>query len=172
MTRTGQTQARAKSEPALPTRLTLPWLLAEMVGAGLIPPEAPAQVKPPASKKGEDVSHPLVVAAAQDWPDRRQPNNRLTIEVLTQWLAHRLRLPYLRIDPLSLEVGKLTEVVPYAYASRVGILPIKSGPQGIVFAVKDPLALDWMRELQPALKVPLKRVCSNPQDVDRYLVEF
>jgi general secretion pathway protein E len=172
MTRTGQSHARAKSEPALPTRLSLQWLLTEMVNAGLIPPEAVTQVKPPVGKKGEDVSHPLVVAAAQDWPDRRQPNNRLTIEVLTQWLAHRLRLPYLRIDPLSLEVGKLTEVVPYAYASRVGILPIKTGPQGIVFAVKDPLAIDWVRELQPALKVPLRRVCANPQDIDRYLVEF
>jgi general secretion pathway protein E len=172
MTRTGQSHARSKSEPALPTRLSLQWLLSEMVGAGLIPPEAATQVKPPVGKKGEDVSHPLMVVAAQDWPDRRQPNNRLTIEVLTQWLAHRLRLPYLRIDPLSLEVGKLTEVVPYAYASRAGILPVKTGPQGIVFAVKDPLAIDWMRELQPALKVPLRRVCSNPQDIDRYLVEF
>ena len=172
MTRTGPSHARSKSETALPTRLTLQWLLGEMVTAGLIPPEAPHQLKIPVEKKGAEAAHPLVVAAAQEWPDRREPNSRLTIEVLTQWLAHRLRLPYLRIDPLTLEVGKLTEVVPYAYASRVGILPIKSGPQGMVFAVKDPLAIDWMRELQPALKVPLKRVCSNPQDIDRYLVEF
>ena len=172
MTRTGQSHARAKSESALPHRLSLQWLLGEMVTAGLIPPEAPTQVKMPAGKKGAEIPHPLVIAATQDWPDRRQPNNRLGIEVLTQWLAHRLRLPYLRIDPLSLEVGKLTEVVPYAYASRVGILPVKSGPQGIVFAVKDPLAVDWIKELQPALKVPLRRVCSNPQDIDRYLVEF
>ena len=172
MTRTGQAQARAKTETALPTRLTLQWLLAEMVAAGLIPPEAPGKVKLPPGKKGTADPHPLVIAASQEWPDRRQPANRLTLEALTQWLAHRVRLPYLRIDPLSLEVGKLTELVPYAYASRVGILPVKTGPQGILFAVKDPLALEWMIELQPALKAPLKRVCANPQDIDRYLVEF
>lgn len=172
MTRTGHTPARTKAEPALPSRLTLPWLLGELVTAGLIPPDAPAKISVPPARKGTEDRHPLVVAAAQDWADRRHEGNRLTLEALTQWLAHRVRLPYLRIDPLTLEVGKLTEVVPYAYASRVGILPIKSGPQGIVFAVKDPLALEWMRELQPALKVPLKRVCSNPQDIDRYLVEF
>ena len=172
MTRTGQAQARAKTETALPTRLTLQWLLAEMGAAGLIPPEAPGKVKLPPGKKGTADPHPLVIAASQEWPDRRQPTNRLTLEALTQWLAHRVRLPYLRIDPLSLEVGKLTELVPYAYASRVGILPVKSGPQGILFAVKDPLALEWMIELQPALKAPLKRVCANPQDIDRYLVEF
>src|ERR1700744_5479884 len=117
MTRTGHAPGRPKNETALPNRLTLQWLLAEMVAAGLIPPEAPGKVRLPPAKKGGDDSHPLVIAAAQDWPDRREPTNRLTLEVLAQWLAHRVRLPYLRIDPLSLEVGKLTEVVPYAYAS-------------------------------------------------------
>jgi general secretion pathway protein E len=157
MTRTAQTPSRAKAETALPTRLSLQWLLSELVAAGLIPPDAPGKISLPPGKKGTEDRHPLVIAAAQDWPDRRHEGNRLTIEALTQWLAHRVRLPYLRIDPLTLEVGKLTEVVPYAYASRVGILPIKTGPQGILFAVKDPLALDWMRELQPALRVPLSR---------------
>ena len=144
----------------------------ELVAAGLIAAETPGKITLPLGKKGTENPHPLVIAAAQDWPDRRNEGNRLTLEALTQWLAHRVRLPYLRIDPLTLEVGKLTEVVPYAYASRVGILPVKSGAQGIVFAVKDPLALEWIKELQPALKVPIRRVCANPQDIDRYLVEF
>ena len=172
MTRTSQVHPRTKAEAALPTRLSLQWLLTELVAAGLIAAETPGKITPPPGKKGTENPHPLVIAAAQDWPDRRNEGNRLTLEALTQWLAHRVRLPYLRIDPLTLEVGKLTEVVPYAYASRVGILPVKSGAQGIVFAVKDPLALEWIKELQPALKVPIRRVCANPQDIDRYLVEF
>ena len=73
-----------------------------------------------ARAKGGQDPHPLVIAASQDWQDRRHSGQRLTLEVLTQWLAHRVKLPYLRIDPLTLEVGKLTEVVPYAYASRAG----------------------------------------------------
>jgi general secretion pathway protein E len=114
----------------------------------------------------------LVVVSAQDWPDRRIEGRKLSLEVLTQWLAHRARLPYVRIDPLKLDVATMTEVVSYAYASRSGILPVKSGPTGIVFAVKDPFAVEWMRDLEPVLKVPLKRVCANPLDIDRYLVEF
>jgi general secretion pathway protein E len=55
---------------------------------------------------------------------------------------------------------------------RSGILPIKTGTTGIVFAVKDPFAKEWLDELEPTLKVPLKQVCSNPLDIDRYLVEF
>ena len=168
------TGAPTSAQPAapLPARLTLEWLTGELVAGGLIPPEATRQLKLPAASKGASSPHPLVIAATQDWTDLRSPHARLSLEVLTQWLANRVQIPYERIDPLSLNVGKLTELVPYAYASRVGILPIKASPQAVVFAVKDPLALDWMIDLQPAIKVPLKIVCANPLDIDRYLVEF
>ena len=169
MTKVNATPARA---PANPTSLSLEWLLEEMVKAELIPPSATKQFIELPSKNNGAKQHPLVVVASQEWPDRRTPGGKLSLEVLTQWLAHRARLPYVRIDPLKLDVATMTEVVPYAYASRSGILPISSGPTGIVFAVKDPFAVEWIRDLQPALKLPLKRVCANPQDIDRYLVEF
>jgi general secretion pathway protein E len=152
--------------------LTLPWLLDEMVRAGLIPAQATRHLVDPPRRKDGANPHPLVVAAAQDWPDGRPGGRRLSLEVLTQWLAQRAHLPYVRIDPLKLEVAAITELVPYAYASRSGILPIKSDAAGIVVAVKDPFDVQWMRDLQSALKVPLTRVCANPLDIDRYLVEF
>ena len=146
MTRSAHTQSGAKAD-AFPPRLELQWFLAELVAGGLIPADAPGKLRLPPGRKGVAEPHPVVIAASQDWPDRRHSGTRLTLEGLTQWLAHRARLPYLRIDPLTLEVGKLTEVVPYAYASRAGILPVKIGPQGVVFAVKDPLDVDWVKEL-------------------------
>jgi general secretion pathway protein E len=169
MTKVSATPARAAAKP---TSLTLEWLLEEMVKAELIPPAATKQLVELPSKNSGAKQHPLVIVASQEWPDRRTPGSKLSLEVLTQWLAHRARLPYVRIDPLKLDVATMTEVVPYAYASRSGILPISSGPTGIVFAVKDPFAVEWIRDLEPALKLPLKRVCANPQDIDRYLVEF
>src|SRR5512140_2172761 len=108
MTRTAHTHAGAKAE-ALPPRLDLQWLLAELVAGGLVPAEATGKLRLPPGRKGQH-PHPLVVAASQDWPDRRHSGQKLTLEALTQWLAHRVKLPYLRIDPLTLEVGKLTEV--------------------------------------------------------------
>ncbi|HTV97259.1 MAG TPA: GspE/PulE family protein [Steroidobacteraceae bacterium] len=163
--------ARARAAPD-PASLSLGWLLEEMVRAELISRASTIQLIEPAARKDGAKHHPLVVAAAQDWPDRRSPGRKLSLEALTQWLAHRARLPYVRIDPLKLDVATMTEVVPYAYASRSGILPLSGGPTGIVFAVKDPFDVEWMRDLQPALKVPLRRVCANPTDIDRYLVEF
>jgi len=172
MTRSSSETARLRALKTDPAALTLRWLLHELVRSGLISVAAARSVvAPPANKDGTS-PHPLVVAAAQEWPDRRTEGRKLTLEALTQWLASRARLPYLRIDPLKLDVASLTSAVPYAYALRSGILPIRNGPAGIVFAVKDPFAMEWLRDLEPSLKVPLKRVCANPLDIDRYLVEF
>jgi general secretion pathway protein E len=172
MTKAAPSPSRTRVVNVDPSSLTLSWLLDEMVKGELVTAAAARQLVDPPRRKDGATHHPLVIAAAQDWPDRRTEGRKLSLEVLTQWLAHRARLPYVRIDPLKLEVATMTAVVPYAYASRSGILPIKSEPTGIVFAVKDPFAVEWMRDLEPALKVPLKRVCANPLDIDRYLVEF
>jgi general secretion pathway protein E len=172
MTKAVPLQARSRALPTEPSTLTLGWLLEEMVAADLITAAMARGVSEPPRKKDGTSQHPLVVAATQDWPDRRTEGRKLSLEVLTQWLAHRAHLPYVRIDPLKLDVASMTEIVPYAYAARSGILPIKSGPAGVTFAVKDPFATEWAADLEPVLKVPLKRVCANPSDIDRYLVEF
>jgi general secretion pathway protein E len=172
MNKSASSISRTRALAADPSALTLSWLLDEMVKGDLITAATARHVVEPPKRKDGANQHPLVVVSAQDWSDRRTLGRKLSLEVLTQWLAHRARLPYVRIDPLKLDVATMTEVVSYAYASRSGILPVKSGPTGIVFAVKDPFAVEWMRDLEPVLKVPLKRVCANPLDIDRYLVEF
>src|ERR1700744_3841790 len=134
MTKVAAHPSRAAANPPA---LTLEWLLNEMVKDGLIPRAAAATLAvPPPQRKDGAKQHPLVIAAAQEWPDRRAQGRKLSLEILTQWLAHRARLPYVRIDPLELDVATMTEVVPYASASRSGILPLSSSPAGIVFAVK------------------------------------
>jgi general secretion pathway protein E len=172
MTRSTSETSRLRALKADPAALTLRWLLNELVRTGMIASEAARSLADRSAAKDGKSLHPLVVAAAEEWPDRRTEGRKLSLEALTQWLAGRARLPYLRIDPLKLDVASLTGVVPYAYAVRNGILPIKTGSAGFVFAVKDPFAKEWLDELEPTLRAPLKRVCSNPLDIDRYLVEF
>jgi general secretion pathway protein E len=167
----GETQ-RLRALKTDPPALSLRWLLHELVKHGMITAAAGRSASELSASKDGASQHPVVFAAAQEWPDRRSEGRKLTVESLTHWVATRARLPYLRIDPLKLDVATLTSIVPYAYAVRTGILPIKTGPAGIVFAVKDPFALEWLREMEPTLKLPVKRVCANPLDIDRYLAEF
>ena len=162
----------AKPQTAHPPSLSLSWLLNELVVAKLVSPATARQFAEPKPAKGGARPHPVAVIGAQDWPDPRAPGRTLSVEALTLWLAQRAGLTYLRIDPLKLDMASITEVVSYAYASRCGILPVQNTPVGVVFAVKDPFDVQWMRDLELGIKLPMKRVLANPLDIDRYLVEF
>ena len=54
--------------------------------------------------QAESAQHPLVRLAAVAM-QRASDGKSLDIEMLTQWLAGRVGLDYLRIDPLKVDVG-------------------------------------------------------------------
>jgi general secretion pathway protein E len=115
---------------------------------------------------------PLQRVAEAELDNAKQPGKRLGLEPLVQWLAARTGLPYLRIDPLSIEVGKVTTVVSYAYAARLKILPVKVAQDEVVIATAEPWLREWENDLGSMLKLRIKRVLANPLDIDRYLIEF
>ncbi|HWU69284.1 MAG TPA: GspE/PulE family protein [Stenotrophobium sp.] len=118
-------------------------------------------------------AHPLVTIAECKWPHPQAAGRLLTLEALVQWLAQRSGQPYLRVDPLSIDVTRVTSEIPYAYAARVRILPVKVTATEITIATCEPYLREWERELAPALKhKKIVRVLANPQDVERYLLEF
>ena len=119
-----------------------------------------------------DDRHPLVTVAECDWESQQTPGRRITLDVLVQWLANRSGMTYFRIDPLSIDVANVTSAIPYAYAARVKILPVKVTPTEVVVASAEPWLTEWERDLAQALKRRIQRVISSPLDIDRYLVEF
>ncbi len=62
----------------------------------------------------------------------------LDAEALTQWLAQRAGLAYLRIDPLKVDVGKVADVMSAAYAERHKVLPVQVSPAEVVVATAEP----------------------------------
>ena len=153
-----------------PPRLSLRFVLDALKADGLLTQDQIAALQ---MRVREDTTlHPLVAVAEMDFPHAREPNRKLTLEALTTWLAAKAGLSYLRIDPLSIEVGKVTALIPYAYAARLKVLPVKVTNLEAVVAVSDPYALDWEKELAPRIKQKLKLVLANPKDIERYSVEF
>jgi len=151
--------------------LDLGRLLDELVADGLLSAELARPLRQHADDPA-DRRHALVRIAEKNWDNARLPGRSLTMEVLVQWLAQKTGLPYLRIDPLSIEVSRVTTVVPYAYASRAKILPVKVTPSEVVIATAEPYQREWERDLARALKLPIKRVLANPLDIERYQIEF
>ena len=115
-----------KREPRLQLREVLDWLIED----GLLRNEDAREFVAPSQRTGEPPPHPISLIAQQGWADAQAPLQRmLTAESLTQWLAGRTGLGYQRIDPLAIDVTQVTAVVPYAYAARLRILPIKVTPE-------------------------------------------
>ncbi len=116
--------------------------------------------------------NPLCVIAERQWIDQRNGHSLLSLEVLTTWLAEKVGTPYHRIDPLKIEVAKITAVMSYAYAARFNILPISVDDKFITIATAEPFVKEWEHELSRINHKEFKRVIANPDDISRYLLEF
>ena len=116
--------------------------------------------------------HPLVLIANAEVEDRAQPGRPLGLERLTEWLAGKAGLPYLKIDPTKIEVAQVTQIVSQAYAQRHRILPVKVTPEAVTFASAEPFEAAWAKDLAPMLRRDIQRVVANPIEINRYLAQF
>ncbi|MEC5388158.1 GspE/PulE family protein [Uliginosibacterium sp. H3] len=116
--------------------------------------------------------HPLSIVADQKLKAPEPPHQLLHIEALTEWLAGKLGMQYMHIDPLKIHFSSVTEVMTSAYAARLKVLPVQVTSSEVVIATAQPFERDWERELQPILRKPIRRVLANPVDIERFQIEF
>jgi general secretion pathway protein E len=162
---------QAIKTPAGEHRLTLTEVLDWLVEDGMVDPGAVAQLKKE-RRYYRGTQHPLVSVAEQKWKSLAAPQRALTLEVLAEWLARRVDMPYLHIDPLKIDFSAVTDVMSSAYATRFRILPVAVGAKETVIATAEPFIREWEHELAVILKLEVRRVIANPADIERYQVEF
>jgi len=115
--------------------------------------------------------NPLEVIADRKWMDLTT-QKPLTLDTLTKWMAGKVDIPFVRIDPLKVEVAEVTEVMSYAYAARFNVLPIHVDSTSITVATAQPFERDWEAELSRIHNKEFKVVISSPDDIRRLLLEF
>ena len=152
-------------------KLKLPYVLKQLRVDGIISEQQQAQLTK-LLKPEDDTVHPLVAVAEQGLRSNTQPSWSLTLERLTQWLAEKTGSQYVRIDPLKIDVGKITKVVSQAYATKLNILPIDVTASELTIATCEPFITSWEYELSRIVNLKIIRVVANPRDIERYLVEF
>jgi general secretion pathway protein E len=121
--------------------------------------------------QAESAQHPLVRLASVAM-ERASDGKPLDIEMLTQYLAGRAGMTYLRIDPLKVDVGKVADMMSAAYAERHRVLPVQVTTSEVVVATSEPFLTDWIDEVERQAKRSVRRVVANPQDIHRYTAEF
>jgi len=116
--------------------------------------------------------HPLVRLGAAGLVRKGAAGKTLDTDALTEWLAARCGLPYLRIDPLKVDVGRVADVMSINYAERRSALPLQVGPTDVTVATCEPYALDWVPEIEAHTRKPLKLIMVSPLELQKYTTEF
>ena len=119
----------------------------------------------------DSAQHPLVRLAAAGLT-RKGSSKPLDVEALTEWLAGRCGLPYLRIDPLKVDVGRVAEVMSISYAERRRALPLLVGPHEVTVGTCEPFDTAWVTEIEGHMRKALKLVLVSPLELQRYTTEF
>ena len=147
-------------------RLIVGWLQAD----GVIS-EHEAQRTTMRCSQAESSQHPITRMASVAM-QRAVDGKPLDAEMLTEWLAGRSGLDYLRIDPLRVDVGKVAEAMSASYAERHRVLPVQMGASELVVATSEPFVVDWVGEVERQSRRSVRRVLANPVEIQRFTVEF
>jgi general secretion pathway protein E len=120
---------------------------------------------------GDSVQHPLVRLANAQLLHAKS-GKPLDVDMLTEWLAGHIGMPYVRIDPLKVDVGRVADVMSITYAERRRALPLQFGLAEVTVATSEPFDLAWVPEIEAHTRKTLKMVLANPVDIAKFTTEF
>src|SRR5574340_162083 len=150
-------------------RLRLDDILTLLVADGLV---AQADADRVAQSRTQRFEHPLELIADHKLRSQKPPGKVLVLETLVEWLAGKLGVAYMHIDPLKIDLGAVTATMSNAYAERYRILPVAVDRDTLTVATGEPFVRAWADELERVLKLEVRLVFANPVDVRRYAGEF
>jgi len=160
------TPRRVQHTGPLDWKLLLRWLSEDRVLS-----QADAETVAQRFAAGSSAQHPLVRLSGLGLR-RADTGALLELEPLTEWLATKVGLPYLRIDPLKVDVGRVADVMSINYAERRHALPVQVGLTDITIATCEPLDVAWVEEILAHTRKTVKLVVASPLDLQRYRTEF
>ncbi len=156
-----------------PGRLQFSNIAAALLGDGLVAAHDQERIRFSAqgARNASEV-HPLVLLANLKLAAAAPASGELGLERLTEWLAARTGVRHLRIDPTRVDVANATAVVSHAYARRHRILPLAMDAERVLVATSEPMARDWIPDLQHLTRRRIEIALVNPLDLHRYSMEF
>jgi len=154
------------------TACTLEGILERLVSQDMVEQEKASMISSLVSAQDRKSLHPLEIIASRQWVNKSRPDQMLTLDLLTDWLAAESGQTRYHFDPLKMDVASCTSVVSYAYASRFRILPVKVTASEVVVAVTDPWNMEWREEIDRIVNKPISIVLANPRELRDYMIEF
>ena len=116
--------------------------------------------------------HPLTAVAQCKLLSHQPPHRLLTLDILSEWCAAKVGLPFIRIDPLKIDFTRVADVMSASYAARFNILPVDMSATTLTVATADPFAIEWENEIARISRRRIELVLANPLDIAQYISQF
>lgn len=91
---------------------------------------------------------------------------------LARLVAMEARMEYLKIDPLELDMGLVTQTLSRPFALRHVVLPVRQDAGAIQVAVENPFDNEVVENLQRIVKRDVQRVIASKRDILKCLTEI
>ena len=150
--------------------LHLEEVVAALIATGVITQDGGQCVRDAALRSVEEC-HPLEFIAGLGLPSSAG-EGPLTLDVLTDWLADWSGLERVYIDPLRVDVSRITAIMSLSYARRYGILCLNASADEIVVATMQPFEVSWLESLQEFVERSVRRVVASPEQIKKYSERF
>ncbi len=124
------------------------------------------------AKKEMLKGYPINQLAALKIKSAKLRGKVLTAELLTEQFANQQKLPYIRLDPLKIDVDAVTSVMSKAFALRHRILACEVTSDTVSVAVLEPEVSGWVSGLEQILRKQIQPVISNPETILRLQKEL
>ena len=125
-----------------------------------------------AQAKLHPAQHPLELIAALALPDLHNPGQALGLDTLCQWLAAQVGQPFRHIDPLQVDLPKVSTVMSAAFARRHGILALAVDANSVTVASAQPYQREWEADLAGSLGKRVQRVLASPLQIRQLASTF
>ncbi len=117
-----------------------------------------------------NVSIPDVIVSIGAMLGENAPN--LTEESVMITIAKYAGLEYKKIDPLKLDVNKITKIFPRAFARNHTVIPVDITNDTVMIAVADPFDMVMLDSLKKVTTLKINMVVSAKTDIMKTITEF
>jgi general secretion pathway protein E len=99
-------------------------------------------------------------------------NKPITADIIMEAVAKHLNLPFMKIDPLKLDVDVVTQFISRPYAIRNQLVPIDLSDNTLTVAMADPFETEAIDRIQRITGHEIKLVVTTKSDIMKTITEF
>lgn len=119
----------------------------------------------------EDIS-PIEIIASFNYIAENEKKTPIDDDFIARMLAEELKLPFLKIDPLKLDIDLITKTISRSYARKHKLVPLNLVNNVLAVAVADPFHREPLESIRRHTGYSLEVKISPISDISRVITEF